>query len=380
MRIVFAKGMLETMDYFTDQMVAACEKNNIDHYVIQINEISDPIGLFAFLNEPDCVALLFNQIGLWLAVDNENIWKHFGVPVYDFIVDHPRNFSEWFDDPVCDLRVIVLDNDHERFIRRFFPKIKEVYFMPDGGNEVDGAREYDDRDIDVLYVGSCQERVDSFPIIQFLPDGGGLLYQSAIKSMIEDPELSTEAAIDNYVSQYAPDLQYDELKNININFAIYIETFTRRYFKQLGMRALNEAGIEVEVYGDNWEDPDYKFGENIHIHNRVSSEECNRLAGCAKIGLNFMPWFKEGCSERVFNNMLGGAVSVTDTSRYLIENYTDGKDIVFFDMRYPQQLVEKVRWILSNPMEAKEIAKAGYKHAKETDSWEQRLKSFIDWV
>ena len=378
--LIFVKGALETMDYFTDQMVFACDSLRVNYYVINLGDEDSYTGeeFYGFIHKYDCVAFLFNNIGLGILCNGESLWDSFEIPVYDFIVDHPRFFSDWFEDPIKKLRVIVLDRNHERFIRRFFHKIKKVYFMPDGGTDVNGSIPYENRTIDVLYTGNCQKKIDSFPVVTFWEDRGAEFYRVCIDAMIQYPQLITEDVVDWYISNnISSPLNNENIRDLHILYAPYIEEFVRRHFKQLAMRALDEAGIEVEVYGDNWNDNDYEYGKNIHFHDRVSSEACNKLACQAKICLNFMPWFKDGCSERVFNAMLNGSVCLSDRSGYLEGNYKDGKDIVFFDLNNPSQMVMDVKWLLQNPKAAEQIAFLGYEHAYHEDTWVCRMKKFL---
>ena len=140
------------------------------------------------------------------------------------------------------------------------------------------------------------------------------------------------------------------------------------------MRLLDQAGIRVEVYGSGWEASDYSYGETIRFHPWTTSEECNALAGQAKLLLNFLPWFKDGCSERVFNNMLGGGICLTDESPYLKERFTDGRELIFFSLGNLPQLAADISWLLDHPKEASHIAETGFHAAKAHDTWGHRLR------
>ena len=106
------------------------------------------------------------------------------------------------------------------------------------------------------------------------------------------------------------------------------------------MRMVDQAGIRAEVYGSGWEASDYTFGENIHFHPWTTSEECNALAGQAKILLNFLPWFKDGCSE-----------------------------LVFFSLQNLPQAVSDISWLLAHPKDASHIAERGFFTARDADTW-----------
>ena len=139
------------------------------------------------------------------------------------------------------------------------------------------------------------------------------------------------------------------------------------------MHALESTGAGIVIYGKGWDAYDEAWQSNVSINARISSEECNRMLGKAKIGLNCMPWFKDGCSERVFNIMLNGAVCLTDTSKYLLERFEHGNELVFYDLEDMEEMKQNVCWLLENPNAASRIAQAGYEAAIRNDTWLCRM-------
>lgn len=223
------------------------------------------------------------------------------------------------------------------------------------------------------FCGSCQQEVPGFLPLPFLPDNGAEMYRTVISKMLKNPDLTTEKALSEYTSDT------EILYNLNMSAALYIETYVRRYFKLQALHALADAGIHVEVYGDNWGN-DSDYNGFVHIHERVSSAECNRLAARSKICLNFMPWFKDGASERVFNNMLAGSLCVSDPSFYLTEHYTDCKEIVYFDLKRMMDLPLRVKYYLDHPSEAAAIAEAGRGKAIAEDTWLERMRTVLSFM
>lgn len=84
-----------------------------------------------------------------------------------------------------------------------------------------------------------------------------------------------------------------------------------------GGKVLVDAGIQVDVFGKGWDELTCGHPENMILHPQITSEECLKAIAASKISLNVMPWFKDGAHDRVFNSILNGTVSVTDTSKYL---------------------------------------------------------------
>ena len=49
-----------------------------------------------------------------------------GVPIYNILVDHPRNYHDCLDHEVPMMRVVCIDRHHERFIREYYPKVRKT--------------------------------------------------------------------------------------------------------------------------------------------------------------------------------------------------------------------------------------------------------------
>ncbi len=377
--IVFL-GMLVGPTYYIERFIDYMKRNNIEYYVVNTNitETFDNRLFDEFSSRPGTVMFTFNGIGVLLNdTDGNNYWKKHKIPVFDFIVDHPRNFSDLMIEPPCDLHVFTLDRNHEEYIRRYYPKIN-VFFSPNGGTDIRKSINYYDRDIEVLYMGSCGLKVTQFPCIDYFEDKGADFYRRVIDYMFTDSDLSTEDAIERYFVANDENIDDEFLSLLNIKCAGYIELYVRRQFKLRGIKALDVLNVHVDIWGEDWEDEDYPFSSNINIHNRVNCEEIMEKITRSKISLCFIPWFKKGCSEKNFDSMLNGALCVTDKSEYLNEHYVDGYNIVFFDLNNPDQMAADVKWLLDNPREAEIIAKRGYETAKRYDTWDCRFERVVE--
>lgn len=336
--------------------------------------------LIDMLQSKNCSMLCYNNVGTLIFEGNENIWEKYDIDVYSFLMDHPRNFSDVLLEPIRTLHVICLDMNHVEFIHMFYPNVKDVIFLPDSSvQECTEFIPYNERPIDVLFLGSCQKKHDDFPAIDFLPDKGVKLYEEAFGFMLEDPSITAEYAVEKFLHIHNLNSEKSILYDLFINRQVSrcIEDVIRREYKLLVMHALDVAGIKVDIYGDKWEDEN-PFSENITIHPRVPCTECYKLIGNAKINLSLMPWFKKGSSEKPFAGMLNGAVCVSDTSTYLEETYIDGIDIMLFDLNHIEKASTDIIWLLNNPLEAEIIAQNGYWHAKDSDSTDVRVRQFLD--
>lgn len=371
-RIIFIKGKLETLDYFIDQLADSADKLGIEYYIINTG-IPESYGeaLEEYVKLGRCAVFMINQIGLLLSENGQNYWKERNIPVYDLIVDHPYNYADALECPPADINVIVIDRNHEKFIRKYYPEIRNIYFMPDGGNEAEGRMQYKDRPIDILYVGDCQL---STPFIEIpdMSDKGMEMYSTVYNILLQKPGLSIEETMELYFEAKGGYTK-EQVKQYILNYGFIISDNVRRYYKLKTMHALESTGASIVIYGKGWDARDEAWQPNVSINARISSEECNRMLGKAKIGLNCMPWFKDGCSERVFNIMLNGAVCLIDTSKYLLERFEHGNELVFYNLEDMEKMKQNVCWLLENPNAASQIAQAGYEAAIRNDTWLCRM-------
>lgn len=208
-------------------------------------------------------------------------------------------------------------------------------------------------------------------------DKGKALYEIILQLMLENPNLSVETIMDIYIREAAPELT--EQMQIICIYAVYMEVvrYIRGMYQEKIIETLAKAGIPVTIYsGGGWHKLGEKYPGIITVKERVSSTECVRLIGNSKICLNIQPWFKDGAHERVFNAMLNEAVCVTDTSEYLLRNFTPGHDIVFYDLEHLEQLAEDVKYLLANPECAKLIIQ-NQKQRAANQTWADRLDEII---
>lgn len=149
------------------------------------------------------------------------------------------------------------------------------------------------------------------------------------------------------------------------------------YQRERMVEILLQAGLEVEVFGDSWKDSPLASYSNLLMCEQIDEAEYISVLEDAKVSLNIMYCNKGGYTERYSYSMLNGAVCVSDTSEYLCEEFTDGADIIFYQLERIEELPGKVKWLLGHPEGARRIADAAYEKAKREDTWEKRKERFL---
>ena len=90
-----------------------------------------------------------------------------------------------------------------------------------------------------------------------------------------------------------------------------------------------------------------------------------------------MPWFKRGAHDRIFNTMLNGSVSFTDSSEYLDNYLKDDINSEIYDLKDLDSIPDKVNALLSDEDKMQTIADNGFKMALDDHTWAHRAAEII---
>ena len=87
-------------------------------------------------------ALSFNSAGenQLKLTNGENMFDHFNVPFYLFLLDHPMDHVVKLKGAGKGLHVICIDRDHPAYIKRGFPEIEHTHFTLLGGLSAPAGR------------------------------------------------------------------------------------------------------------------------------------------------------------------------------------------------------------------------------------------------
>jgi len=181
---------------------------------------------------------------------------------------------------------------------------------------------------------------------------------------------STVDALEKYVVEGATPLYLPEGANPDIHRPydeekIYDVSFVGQcYGKRPEVIAkLREAGIHVETFGPGWP------------RGSVTTEEMVRTWSRSKINLGFggvLGHKNTYCLKgRDFEVPMSGGLYLTEHHEELTTFYDIGHEIITYTGF--NDLVEKIRWLLSKPEEADLIRCAGYARALREHSWEMRF-------
>ncbi len=182
---------------------------------------------------------------------------------------------------------------------------------------------------------------------------------------------STEDAVKKYCVEgtlpiYLPEGANPEVhKPYDVNQGLDVSFVGQCYgYRPRVVKKLKEEGIHVEAYGNGWP------------NGSLSTEEMVRMYSRSKINLGFggVAGYKNACclKGRDFEIPMSGGLYVTEYCSELESCYNLEEEIVTFSS--VEDLVAKIRYLLSNPEAAQRIRMGGFHRARAEHTWEMRFE------
>lgn len=322
------------------------------------------------------------------ALERKGLWQHWnrlGALVVNILMDAPFHIDlcGYMDSP--DIKRYLLlcpDENHVEFVKRYYPRVKYVEFMPHGGTRM-GRKPipWEEKSIDLLFCGTYIKPGRFLDVMEQNMDRDEFwLYVNMGERMLQDSSLPVEQVVAEARgfgnAPLFPGRIDDELPGMNL-----LEGWVRMAARERVVTALVKGGVDLYVLGAGWQDCPCAGEEKFH---RLSEELVpfgDTLAWMenARINLNVMPWFKAGSHDRVFNSMLRQSVALTDSSSYFRQHFRDGESIVYYSLEDIGNLPETVRSLLAHPDQGEAIARAGYEKAA-AFTWQSYVKELVEKV
>lgn len=310
-----------------------------------------------------------------------NVWEYYNIPYINILMDHPFHYEKPLRNAPKTAVVLCTDQNHVRYIRRFYRNIRQTDFLPHAGVEL-GHRHKPlaERSIDVLYAGALPIYTvgHMIPDLDSIPEvDGQAMTQEVLAELVHHPEKTTEEVIESYLKSVRSDLSNERIHQIIVEMR-FLDSYATSFFREQAVRSLVENGIRVTAYGTGWDQCEWSDNPYLTYGGKVLAPQILPLMNDSKIVLNTMTWFKAGAHDRIFNGMLAGAAVVTDDSAYLRHEFTDGKELVMFALPEIGTLPERVFHLFGHLSETQEMAENGYETALKHHNWRQRAEYIVD--
>ena len=302
--------------------------------------------------------------------DDSFFLDHIDAPFFDVILDHPLYHHDTLKNKLKDFHVVCLDAKHRDYILKYYPHIKSVTVTPMTGelafgHDVIDWDNYSTRPYDIIFSGTYTDPTRIETAINKMPD----LISDNVYELIDMMRADNSLTIEDAVDRLAENEFYDYInsdKPLHTQIFYLADTYIRCINRKKLVQALDRCNYQMHLFGGLWEELELK---NAVLHKEIPFNLTFTIFAKSKISVNIMPGFKAGSHDRVFSAQLNGAVSLTDPTTLLINEYKDNKDILFFDLDNIDFVTEKINSSLKDLESLKKIAQAGYEIASHNHTW-----------
>lgn len=329
-----------------------------------------------------------------------NIFK---CPKFNYLFDHPLYLSYFLMLPVNDFYVLQQDESYAAYIKKYFNDVKKVWHFPPAGiigakmrsalgrpervqssgdygytdTEVNTALQRLEKTMDISFVATYNDYRERLAVIRTLPADIRHLSWQMVNQLKNNPKQSAEEALACVLKKSRRDVTEREFV-VLLHKSCEAVRAVSFYYRERIVKVLLDAGLKVDVFGTAWRRAPYADNPNLIIHGDVGFEEGLDVMAESRISLNVMTWHKGGMTERVANSMLNGSVCVTDETTYINRNFTDGENIVTFELDNIEALPGRLKEMLrGNKKLLDNIAANAFQKAIKEHTWDVRAQRFL---
>lgn len=294
---------------------------------------------------------------------------------YMFEFDHPVYYMYYLLDRLTDYNILSLDQDYTDFIASSFPGVKRAYTFPPAGS-ISQKDDNGDKVYDISFVGKYVDYRNALSELDKFPDDEKELGFRLFEYMKSNPEERIEKAFDRVLGERLYGLSTDDYL-VLFNHVRAAGTAVKFYYREQIVKTIIDAGITLHVFSGSWNGSPYAGNDKLVIHNDVSYEDGLQIMAQSIISLNIMSWHKSCITERIINTMLNRSVCLTDETRYMKEELTDGENVLFFRLTDIDRLPKIIRDALSDRSRVEKIVSNAYRYASEKHTWARRAGEFL---
>lgn len=116
---------------------------------------------------------------------------------------------------------------------------------------------------------------------------------------------------------------------------------------------------------------------NIIFHEPIPYPKVIEKMKESKIVLNSSPMFKFGGHERIFTGLACGALTLTNETAYMLENFQDDQNVALYQPLHWDAVNDKVHAYLTDEGKRKKIAEQGRKAVMAAHTWDHRVVDLV---
>lgn len=385
--VVFLRGAIETLNYFSDQLKKSIEI--LGYKCISHDLFEGPESLLPQLISDHTLIITFNCIGMSGETTYEqnrtSIWSQFRPKIVNILVDHPmyyhdqmKNLSQYCTRPE-DVTILCIDRNHLAYLKEYYPEVHHAEFMTLAGSGSNYAMDYDQKKYDIIFTGNFTPPSHFHQYINRNGKEYADFYWEIIDDLLADPSQPIEKVCIRHIKDSLPFASPVEIRLV-LSKMIFIDLYVRFTLRGNVIQQVADAGLNLRLIGKGFEAISCPSGRCLKSTELMPTEFCLSEIAASKISLNIMPLFVNGSHDRILSSMHANSLVVTDPSIWLTEEFLPGEDLFFYDNRHPEQLPSLLQELLENPEILRNNSLRAQKKALEFHSWNSRAQYILSVI
>lgn len=367
-------GILECI---TDNMANALKEKGIEVVFFDIKKEA-PQNIVNYISENYLAVIDVYSGMLSIKIDENNyLWDYLGIPIFQICLDYPLYIESILGVHLNRYYPLCMDRYYCEAFQEFYHIKNKPIFFPVTGKISTQRIPWNKRDKNIVFVGAYTDYRPLIEVLDHLDEDTKIIGHNYFDDLIAHPEWNQMKTLEYTLRRMELPCDSENKKSIFMKIG-KIAKASMAYYRENVVEELVRNNIEVHVYGDSWKmSPLCKYASLV-CHHSVEEDEYIDIMANAKISLNLLYNNKAGYTERFGYSMLNGAISLTDESEYLMENFYDKENICFYQLGQLSSLSEKAQWILSHEEESQRISDRAWKMAMERYQWDNCANQFLE--
>lgn len=302
-------------------------------------------------------------------------------PYLGWIFDHPNEHLGRLEKVHGkEFHLGVIDRKHEFYIKKYMENIKNTFFLPHGGFDMQSANlSYADREIEIFCPGTVGEEMNVEEVVKLYGNVVKTIYEGVYRLVKQNPDMAVYEALERYLVDLG--MEWNKEGFLQLKFIMeLVENNIRYECKKKAVELLLKAGKKVIVAGKGWETLKELYPEHLVIATEeMDIGEVIQYMQRSKIVLNLAPTYNEGMHERTLTGLLAKAAVITPYHSYISNVLEPCKSLFYFSMNQMEQLPDLVGSILAQS-DMEERTKISYEYIKTYHTWEKRGEEIVDYA
>lgn len=365
------------LNFFTKRLHESFQRLGVNCRILEAqHDNPKPFLSELFKDVPD-FTLSFN--GLLPDAEGRFFADLIKIPHVAFVVDSPNGFYSLAQSAYTIIATV------DRYAADFYHGLNKhpALFIPHGVEKHIHQPLEQERTYDVVLLGSC---IDYENIRQDWKKkySAGLCkaLDDAAEEALIDEKIPYVQAFVKAINNQAQAGALDPGKVDMIQALDELEMYTRGKERVELVRSIKDA--RIDIFGASSQTTTWKKQlqgmSNVIVHDPVPFDQALQIMSQTKILLSSCAWIKYGTHERTLAGMVREALVLTRSNEYMVENFTDGKQIAYYTYKNIKDTNKTVNKYLENESERHSIAHAGRETALHHHTWDNRAAALLKEV